>query len=289
MSGTCRWKPEHPLQLSWTIRRLTRWGGDPVNVALRGSIYRTAAGGAPYRVRQLETGEVEVAAAGDLEEAVSETRFRLGEGLPQEPLRAVAERVPAVAEQRRRRPGFRPPLNPAVTDSLVSSICAQQINLSWAATLRRRLVERYGKPVEWEGVRVWIFPRPEALAEAPAEELRAMQFSARKAEYIIGTGRAVASGVLDGLEADDNRRATERITALRGLGRWTADWFLARCLARPDVIPAGDLGVRKAVSRLVADSEELLTEEEVRTATADWGDGTNLAVHLLLEALSDPD
>lgn len=288
MSGVHRWKPEHPLRLSWTIRRLSRWGGDPTNVVRGGSIYRTAAGGAPCRVRQLETGEVEVAAARDLEEAVSETRFRLGEGMPQEPLRAVAERVPAVAEQRKRRPGFRPPLNPAATDSLVSSICAQQINLSWAAALRRRLVERYGKPVEWEGVRVWIFPRPEALAEAPAEELRAMQFSARKAEYIIGTGRAIASGVLDGLEADDNRRAAERITALRGLGRWTADWFLARCLARPDVIPAGDLGVRKAVSRLVAESEELLTEEEVRAATADWGDGTNLAVHLLLEALSDP-
>ena len=85
-----------------------------------------------------------------------------------------------------------------------------------------------------------------------------------------------------------NERAAERITALRGMGRWTAEWFLARCLARPDVIPAGDLGVRKAISRLVAETDRLLSEEEVRAAAADWGEGANLAVHLLLEGLTDP-
>lgn len=288
MSGVFRWRPERPLQLSWTLRRCARWGGDPTNAVRRGFLYRTTAGGSPYRVGQTESGELEVTADGDLEEAVAETRFRLGEGMPAEPVRAVAERVPAVAEQWERLPGFRPPLNPAVTDSLVSSICAQQINLAWAAALRRRLVERYGKPVEWDGAQVWVFPRPEVLAEARTDELRTMQFSVRKAEYIIGTAHAAASGALEGLEADDNRRVVERITALRGLGRWTADWFLARCLARPDVVPAGDLGVRKAISRLAAKTETLLTEEEVRAVTADWGDGANLAVHLLLEGLSNP-
>ena len=289
MSEVFRWRPERPLQLSWTLRRCARWGGDPTNAVQRGFLYRTTAGGSPYRVGQTESGELEVTAESDLEEAVAETRFRLGEGMPVEPVRAVAERVPAVAKEWERRPGFRPPLNPAVTDSLVSSICAQQINLAWAAVLRRRLVERYGNPVEWDGAQVWVFPRPEVLAEARADELRAMQFSARKAEYIIGAARAAASGAMDNLAADNNGRVVERITALRGLGRWTADWFLARCLARPDAVPAGDLGVRKAISRLVAGSEDLLTEEEVRAATADWGDGANLSVHLLLEGLSNPD
>lgn len=288
MSAAYRWKPDHPLDLSWAIRRHVRWGDDPTNAVRRDRIYRTTAGGSPYRVRQLDDGRVEVAAERDLEAAVAETRFRMGETLPLEPLLRVAEQVPAVAEQRERRPGFRPPLNPAVTDSLVSSICAQQINLAWAAALRRRLVERYGTTVEWEGVRIWRFPDPAVLGAADPDELRGMQFSARKAEYVIGAGRAVSEGILDGLSADGNGRVAERITALRGMGRWTAEWFLARCLARPDVIPAGDLGVRKAVSRLVAETDRLLTEEEVRAETADWGEGANLAAHLLLEGLADP-
>ena len=114
-----------------------------------------------------------------------------------------------------------------------------------------------------------------------------MQFSTRKSEYVVGAAKALAEGDLDGLEDDSNERVIRRITAVRGLGRWTAEWFLARSLARPDVIAAGDLGVRKVVSRYAADADEVMPEPEVRAATESWGDGGNWAVHLLLERWSD--
>jgi 3-methyladenine DNA glycosylase/8-oxoguanine DNA glycosylase len=75
--------------------------------------------------------------------------------------------------------------------------------------------------------------------------------------------------------------------SIRGLGRWTVEWFLARTLARPHAIAAGDLGVRKAISRFVADVDETLSEPDIRHIAEDWGDGGNWATHLLLEQLSE--
>lgn len=284
---TVRWTPRGPLDLAASINRFLRRGPDLLNAVSRGCLYRTTAAGAPYRIRPLPDGGVEVAAERDLDLAASESQFRLGETLPFEPLLEVAGRVPAVADQLRRSPGSRPSINPAAAETLVSSICSQQVNMRWSATLLNRLVERYGTPLELDGVQVWRFPRAEQLAEADPGEIRSMQFSTRKSEYVVGAAKALAEGELDGLEDDSNEEVIRRITAVRGLGRWTAEWFLARSLARPDVIAAGDLGVRKVVSRYAADVDEVMPEPEVRAATESWGDGGNWAVHLLLERWSD--
>ena len=281
---TARWTPGSPLDLSSTLDRCARHGPNLTNVASQGYLYRTTArSGAPYRIRQLPDGAIEVGAPHNLAEAAAESQFRLGETLPFEPLLEAAERVPAVADQLRRTPGSRPSINPSAVESLVSSICSQQVNMRWSATLLTRLVERYGTALELDGVRMRRFPEAERLAEADPIELRAMQFSTRKSEYIAGAARALAAGELDGLEEDSSERVIERITAVRGLGRWTADWFLARCLARPDAVAAGDLGVRKVVSRYAAGVDEVMPEADVRAAVESWGDGGNWAVHLLLE------
>ena len=133
---------------------------------------------------------------------------------------------------------------------LVGSITAQQVNLTFAFACRARLVRRYGTPVACRGARRSTrSPRPPPWPRARVRELRALQFSTRKAEYIRDLARAV-----DGRHARSRRRSAgapnadviARLTALRGLGRWTADWFLARCCGRGDVCPAGDLAVRKA-------------------------------------------
>lgn len=284
---TARWTPGRPLDLSLTLDRCARHGPNPTNAVSQGYLYRVTRSGAPYRIRQLPDGAIEVSASRGLDEAVAESQFRLGETLPFEPLLEAADRVPAVADQLRRTPGSRPSMNPSAVESLVSSICSQQVNMRWSATLLNRLVERYGAPLELDGVRVWRFPGAERLAEADPGELRAMQFSTRKSEYVAGAARALAEGELDGLEDDSSERVIERITAVRGLGRWTADWFLARCLARPDAVAAGDLGVRKVVSRYAAGVDEVMPEADVRAAVESWGDGGNWAVHLLLERWAD--
>ena len=70
-------------------------------------------------------------------------------------------------------------------------------------------------------------------------------FSQRKAEYVVALARSDLC--LDALGDLPDEEVSERLTALPGIGEWTADWFLARHLARPRAWPAGDLALRKAV------------------------------------------
>jgi DNA-3-methyladenine glycosylase II len=110
-----------------------------------------------------------------------------------------------------------------------------------------------------------------------------MQFTVRKAEYVVELARRIRSGELDleALRGRSNGDVIDCLTAIRGFGRWTAEWFLARGLGRGDVCPAGDLGVRKAFAHFYNRGREL-TERAIRRRAARWGAHQNLAVHYLL-------
>jgi 3-methyladenine DNA glycosylase/8-oxoguanine DNA glycosylase len=140
--------------------------------------------------------------------------------------------------------GLRPPLAPTPFESLVTSITAQQVSLRSAFAMRSRLIERFGE----RAGRVWAFPTRERIALATEEELFAVGFSWRKAEYTVGLAQSDLD--LDALATLDDDEVRARITALRGLGDWTAEWFLARHLARPRAWPVGDLALRKAATLL---------------------------------------
>src|SRR5690606_23170864 len=176
--------------------------------------------------------------------------------------------------------GMRPPRASNLFEALVTSITAQQVNLAFATTIRNRLVKRYGKSLVIDGRMFYAFPTPERLTEVPLQELRDMQFSWRKGEYIVNLAREVADGALrlDEFSLLSNEAIIERITQVKGLGRWTADWLLARGLGRGDVVAAGDLGVRKAVGKFYFGGQTP-TIEAVRTLAARWGMFQNLAVH----------
>jgi DNA-3-methyladenine glycosylase II len=140
--------------------------------------------------------------------------------------------------------GFRPPLQPDPFEALVTSITAQQVSLFSAVAIRNRLIERFGVRVG----EAWAFPTRDRIAAAHDDELFAVGFTRRKAEYAVALARSDLD--LDGLAGLDDDDVRERITALRGLGPWTAEWFLARHLARPRAWPAGDLVLRKAARDL---------------------------------------
>ena len=165
--------------------------------------------------------------------------------------------------------GFRPTLAPDPFEMLVGAITAQQVSLFAAVAIRNRLVERFGEQVG----RVWAFPTRERVAAATEEELFSLGFSRRKAEYVIGLARSDLDLAGLALLPDDEVKA--ELTALRGLGEWTADWFLARYLGRPRAWPAGDLAVRKAVRALYGDVD-------VRAVGARFEPFQNLTAHYLL-------
>jgi len=110
-----------------------------------------------------------------------------------------------------------------------------------------------------------------------------MQLTVRKAEYIVGLARRIVSGEVDlaALATCPNEEVVRTLTSVRGLGRWTAEWFLARGLGRGDVCPAGDLAVRKAFARFY-NRGRALSERAIRRRAARWGPHQNLAVHYLL-------
>ena len=165
--------------------------------------------------------------------------------------------------------GFRPPLAPSPFESLVTSITAQQVSLFAAFAIRNRLIERFGERRE----HAYSFPTRERLAAASEDELFALGFSRRKAEYVVGLARSDLD--LDALAALPDDEVKARITAVRGLGEWTADWFLARHLARPRAWAPGDLGVRKAIAAFYGD-------EDPRTVVERFDPFQNLTVHYLL-------
>jgi DNA-3-methyladenine glycosylase II len=158
--------------------------------------------------------------------------------------------------------------------------------LRWAATTRRRLAEAFGR-LHRLGAHLIYSLEAERLAEASVAELRALQFTTRKAEYITSLARAVARGSLDlaALAVQSDAEVMARLIAVRGIGRWTAEWFLARVLGRP-CVAAGDLGVRKAVGVAYLQGR-LPSETEVRELTAHWGAAAGVAQQLLLHALSE--
>jgi DNA-3-methyladenine glycosylase II len=201
-------------------------------------------------------------------------------------LRELSARDPAIRAAEEMHPGVRPVRQPDLLTALVRSVSAQQINLRFAAVVRARLAQRCGRRHSLAGHEGWSLDA-EAIAAASAADLRALQFTTRKAESIIAIASAVLGGSLDVEQLDnlDDEQFIARLVALKGVGRWTAEWLLARTLGRP-VVVAGDLGVRKAVGHAYCQGR-MPSEDEVRQLTAHWGAAAGVAQQLLLHVLVD--
>ncbi len=179
--------------------------------------------------------------------------------------------------------GMRPTLSPDLFEILITSITAQQINLQFAFTVRSRLIRRYGETLNYKGEKYFAFPTLEKLSRSRVQTLRKLQFTERKAEYIIDLSKRIRDGNLNltNLQTASEEEIHETLTQSRGIGRWTVDWFLARGLGRGSAFPAGDLGVAKAVQHFYF-NEEKQAEEKLRDFAKRWGEFTNLATHYLL-------
>ena len=166
-------------------------------------------------------------------------------------------------------------MNPQPFEALVVAITTQQISLRAAAAIRGRFVQRFGTRHEL----AWAFPTRERIARARPSDITAIGFSTRKAEYVVGLARSELD--FDELENLPDDEVVASLTALPGLGRWTADWYLARHLARPQAWPAGDLGLRKAVAAFYSDGRSP-SIGEVRSMGDRFAPFQNLSAQFLL-------
>ena len=260
-----------PFDLALTTARFRAFGVDRANVWHEGGLHRVV-GGREVRI-EAAPGGVEVEPLDSETEPV--VRKLLGLEFELEPFYAWAAGVPELAALPARFRGFRPALVPDPFEALVVSITAQQVSLASATAIRNRLIERFGA----RAAVAWAFPARERLAAASEDELVALGFSRRKAEYVVGLARSDFD--LDELAALPDEAVKARLVAVRGLGEWTADWFLARHLGRAEAWPAGDLALRRAVGALYG-------ERDVRAAAERFAPFQNLTAHYLLAQYLTP-
>jgi DNA-3-methyladenine glycosylase II len=260
-----------PYDFELSTERFRAFGPDIANLWYEGGVHRVV-GGREIRI-EASRGGVDVEPLDDETEPVA--RAMVGAGFELDPFYAWAEGDEVLRELVSRLAGLRPPLAPDAYEALVSAISAQQVSLFAAFAIRNRMVERFGV----RGVHAYEFPTRERMAQANEQQLTELGFSRRKAEYVLGVARSdVDFGALHTL-SDDEVKTT--LTSIRGLGEWTADWFLARHLARPRAWPAGDLGLVKAVSAFYFGGRKL-SIAEVREAGARFDPFQNLTAHYLL-------
>jgi DNA-3-methyladenine glycosylase II len=253
-----------PYAFEASTFRFRLFGDDLASRWIAGGLHRVLRSGLPVRI-----DEAGVTAWGTPDPAdVDEVAHLLGAHFD---LVAFETAHPEIYA---RSPAFRPPLLADPFEMLVTSVTAQQISLLAAAVIRGGLVQRFGRRVQRGDAEWWAFPRQ---ADVRGADLEGLKLSRAKSRTISG----LADADLDGIHALSDEQVIERLTQLTGIGRWTAEWFLARCLGRPGAVAAGDLGVRKAVARYFSE-DPIWPESQVRDALAPYAAFGNLTVHYLL-------
>lgn len=155
------------------------------------------------------------------------------------------------------------PMRPAsLFEMLVIAITEQQISLAAAYRIRTRIIERYGERVNG----LWVFPTPRRLCKSSIAILMTCGLSQRKAEYVKGVAHEVANGLLDidTLEEMSDEDVRHLLLQIRGLGPWSAEYFLVRGLSRTDRVPANDLGIRSVAGRYLGRGKRLSPQGTMR-------------------------
>jgi DNA-3-methyladenine glycosylase II len=162
--------------------------------------------------------------------------------------------------------------------TLVRSITGQQLSTKAAMTIYGRLTDLY------EG----RTPTPQEIIDTDPDQLRAIGLSRAKAAYLRDLAEHITDGELpvDQLAEMPDDEVSERLTAIKGLGRWTVDMFLMFHLGRPDVLPVGDLGIRKAI-QIHYGLEELPKAAEMERIAEAWRPHRTLASLYLWESLDN--
>jgi 3-methyladenine DNA glycosylase/8-oxoguanine DNA glycosylase len=167
-------------------------------------------------------------------------------------------------------------------------VLGQQVSLAAARTMADRLVRLAPRDAPaLDGFRPLAFPTAHELAALGEDALRSIGLTRAKSATLVAVARAVGDGVLDWdrLRGAPGDRAEADLTALPGIGPWTAAYARMRCLGHPDAFPAGDLGVHQALAR-ARPSGAPWTEGRARAAAEAWRPWRSYATFALWASLA---
>ena len=183
--------------------------------------------------------------------------------------------------------GMKPPRFPSVFEALVNAIACQQVTLSLGIQLLNKLAERFALSLEEGGANA--FPSPADLADRRSEDFRRLGFSRQKGRAMIELASSLALGRtdLEALAGETDETAIAQLLALRGIGRWTAEYALLRGLGRTHVFPGDDVGARNRLQRLLKLPQKLDYAAVARRLRR-WRPYAGLVYfHLLLDGLAE--
>ncbi|UCD67068.1 MAG: DNA-3-methyladenine glycosylase 2 family protein [Betaproteobacteria bacterium] len=161
--------------------------------------------------------------------------------------------------------------------TLARSIIGQQLSVRAAQSIWQRLHQSVGS-IE-----------PGAIVSADIDELRAQGLSANKAAYLIGLAERFLDGSLDTEKWHqcEDEQVIRELTAVRGVGRWTAEMFLIFCLLRPNVLPLGDVGLQRAM-RMHYSNGKPLSKLKIRRVARQWAPWCTVATWFMWRSLDAP-
>jgi DNA-3-methyladenine glycosylase II len=284
--------PRRPYSLALTAERYRRF--PEVVDRFDGETYRrllpVGAGGVLLAVRQRGSPDravldVELSgrSAGSPRAASAGRRIvevSLGAAVPVRPFYRAFSGDGVLGDAIRDFRGLRGAGVPSLWEGLVTAILAQQVNLLFAYDIRRELAETFGARARFGGETFVTFPEPAAFAGETPARMRRFRLSEAKARAILGLANGFGAGDLSEEEFAtlEDETAIERLTAFRGVGRWTAEIGLLRGLGRTDIFPAGDLGVVKYLAQGLLGRREKAKEDAMRKYAARWRPWRGLAL-----------
>jgi DNA-3-methyladenine glycosylase II len=293
-------EPRGPFRLdltAWALRRdarnaVDRWGaatyervvsldGEPVALSLR-----QVAGPEAPRLSALLAGRPIDQATEALARSSLDRLFGLTVDLS--PFAAMAAPDPVLGPLAARLRGLKPPRFPTVFEALVNGVACQQLSLAVGIQLLNRLAAAHGRAVPDRPDGPHAFPDPEELGSLDTDDLKRHGFSSTKARTIVEIAQAVVADRLDleALQRLEDGAAIERLTSLRGIGRWTAEYVLLRGLGRLHVFPGDDVGAHNKLKRLFG-IDTPLDYDAVDRLVARWHPYAGVVYfHLLLDSLS---
>jgi DNA-3-methyladenine glycosylase II len=294
-------KPLPPFRLdltAWALRRrkenpIDRWDGETYRRVLpvAGTVVEVAVSqegslDAPL-LRVSIRGERLLASAAEEVEVALTRMLGLAQNLSD--FYAMADGDPRLAPLVARFRGLKPPRFPTLFETVANAVACQQLTLTFGIQVLGRLVEEFGPPLTAKQGAPRAFPRPQDLAEREPDELRPLGFSRQKAQALLGIARAVTEGTLDLERAArlPDEEARDFFLALRGLGRWSAEYALLRGLGRLQVFPADDVGARNNLLRWLGLAGPL-DYAGVHKLISPWRPYAGLVyIHLLLRGLEE--
>lgn len=175
---------------------------------------------------------------------------------------------------------------PDLFEALCWGVLGQQINLAFAYSLKKQFVEKFGDSIEWNGKKYWVFPTYERIAQLTPTDLADIKMTVKKSEYIIGIAKLMASGELsrEKLMKMNFKDAEKNLIKIRGIGPWTANYVLMRCLRFQTAFPIDDVGLINSI-KIVRNMERKPTKDEILELSLPWENWESYATFYLWRVL----